>query len=126
MDKQKLSIKPIGGIKTGNFKPNKYVKVDTTAGYYGIKGKYNLSDKTSISGSVTKDFTKADVSYPAGSLKYKSNTKPYYEIKIEKKFGSGGKQKDLSKFVDEKNKGGSIAIGCGKVMKDRRKKTKRS
>lgn len=125
MDRKKLSIKPFGGVKKGSTKPNKYVDVDTTSGYYGIKGKYNLNDKTSISGSVSKDFYSDKVKYPGGSEKFKGSTKPYFEFKIEKKFGSGGKKQDLSQFVDEKNKGGSIAIGCGKVMKDRKKKTKK-
>ena len=106
---KKLSIKPFGGIKTGSTKPNKYVDIDSTSGYYGIKGKYNLNDKTSISGSVSKDFYEGEAKFPGGSQKFKGEGKPYFELKIEKKF----------------NKGGSIAIGCGKVMKDRKKKTKK-
>ena len=121
----KIKISPIGGVSKGSVKPNKYVDVDTTSGYYGIKGKYDFDGGTSVTGSVTKDFSKADVSYPGGSQTFKSEGKPYVSINVEKKFGGPDPKKDLSKFVDEKKKGGAVAIGCGKIMKDRKKKTKR-
>lgn len=121
----KLKISPVGGVSTGSMKPHPKVDVKTTSGYYGIKGKYDFDGGTSISGSVTKDFTKGKVDYPGGSEKFSESGKPYFEISVTKKFG-GPKQKiDLSKLVDEKKKGGAIAIGCGKIMNDRRKKTKR-
>ena len=94
----KFNIKPIGGVKKGSTKPNKYVDVDTTSGYYGLKGNYKTKGGTKISGSVTKDFSKADVKYPGGSGTFKSKDKPYVSIKIEKKFG-GPKKKSLSKFI---------------------------
>jgi len=121
----KIKISPVGGVSTGESKPHPKVDVKTTSGYYGIKGKYDFDGGTSISGSVTKDFAKGKVDFPGGSQKFKADIKPYFEISISKKIGSGGKQPDLSKYVDEKKKGGAIAIGCGKIMKDRKKKTKR-
>ena len=123
---KKFNIKPVGGVKKGSTKPNKYVGVDTTSGYYGIKGDYKTKGGTKISGSVTKDFSKADVKYPGGSQTFKSKGKPYISIQVEKKFG-GPKKKDLTKFINEdrvKKANGGIAKGCGKVMNNRRKKTK--
>ena len=99
----KFNIKPVGGVKKGSTKPNKYVDVDTTSGYYGLKGNYETKGGTKISGSVTKDFSKADVKYPGGSQTFKSKDKPYISIQVEKKFG-GPKKKSLKKFINNDKK----------------------
>ena len=124
MAKKKIDVKPVGSVSSGSFKPNKDVDVKSTHGYYGIKGKYNF-DKGSVSAQISKDFSRGKVDFPGGSEKFKFEGKPRVDITVEKKFGGPDPKKDLSKFVDEKNKGGAVAIGCGRIMKDRKKKTKR-
>ena len=118
----KMKISPVGGVKKGSTKPNKYVGVDTTSGYYGIKGKYDFDGGTSVTGSVTQDFSKADVSYPGGSQTFKSEGKPNVSITVEKKFG-GPKKPDLRKFIEKKKTGGDINK---KVEKELKKETPRT
>lgn len=96
-------------INKGQFSPVEKVNVKTIYGQYGLKGQYESGDKKlRISGSVTKDVTKGKVDFPGGSEKFKAESKPYYRIDIEKKFGGPDPKKDLSKFIDSKVAGGLI------------------
>lgn len=107
--KGKFQIGPTMSISGGKFKPDEQVNVKTIYGQYGLKGQYESGDKKlRISGSITKDVTKGKVDFPGGSEKFKAESKPYYRIDIEKKFGGPDPKKDLSKFIDSKVAGGLI------------------